>query len=96
MPHPDDTSRATDKLLITVFGAFSEFERNLMLERQRDGIARAKSLGRYQGRKPTARAKTAEVLRLASEGMKRAEIARTLSISDRSVFRIIAAGKGAG
>lgn len=93
---PVDTSRATDKLLITVFGAFSEFERNLMLESQRDGIARAKALGRYQGRKPTARAKADEVLRLAADGMKRAEISKTLEISDRSVFRIIAAAKAGG
>jgi DNA invertase Pin-like site-specific DNA recombinase len=39
-----DTTKAVDKLLITVFGAFAEFERNLMLERQREGIAKGRLL----------------------------------------------------
>src|SRR5215207_11418075 len=55
-----ETRKAVDKLLITVFGAFAEFERNLMLERQRDGIAKAKAEGKYRGRAPTARSKTDE------------------------------------
>ena len=36
----------------------AQFEREMMLERQREGIAKAKSEGKYKGRKPTARAKT--------------------------------------
>ena len=47
-----DTTKAVDKLLITVFGAFAEFERNLMLERQREGIAKAKVEGKYRGEPP--------------------------------------------
>jgi DNA invertase Pin-like site-specific DNA recombinase len=66
-----DTTRAIDKLLITVIGAISEFERNLMLERQREGVARAKAEGRYKGRKPTARAKADEIRALADEGLKK-------------------------
>src|SRR5829696_6695089 len=45
-----DTNKAVDKLLITVCGAFAEFERNLMLERQREGIAKATAEGKYKGR----------------------------------------------
>jgi DNA invertase Pin-like site-specific DNA recombinase len=46
-----------------VLGAVAEFERDIMLARQREGIAKAKKEGRYQGRAPTARAK-AEQIRL--------------------------------
>jgi DNA invertase Pin-like site-specific DNA recombinase len=85
-----DTTRAIDKLLITVIGAISEFERNLMLERQREGVARAKAEGRYKGRKPTARAQADEIRALADEGLKKVAIAERLGISQRSVFRVLA------
>jgi DNA invertase Pin-like site-specific DNA recombinase len=87
-----DTRKAVDKLLITVFGAFAEFERNLMLERQREGIAKAKAEGKYKGRKPTARAKADEVRSMAREGLTKARIADRLGISQRSVFRVLASG----
>ena len=64
-----DTSTATGKLLFTMIGAIGEFERELMLERQREGIAKAKSDGKYKGRKPTARAKAAQVMALKGEGV---------------------------
>ena len=63
----------------------------MMLERQRDGIAKAKGEGRYKGRKPTARAKAAEITRLAPESAKRGEIAAQLGVSERSVYRVPAA-----
>jgi DNA invertase Pin-like site-specific DNA recombinase len=44
---------ALSKLLLSVTGAFAEFERSLILERQREGIAIAKRAGKYKGRKPT-------------------------------------------
>src|SRR3954471_8142235 len=83
-----DTTKAVDRLLISVFACFAEFERNLMLERQREGIARAKAEGRYKGRQPTARAKADEVRALASKGLTKAVIAERLGISERSVFRV--------
>jgi DNA invertase Pin-like site-specific DNA recombinase len=58
-----DTATATGKLLLTMLAGVAEFERALMLERQRAGIAAAKAAGRYKGRVPTARRKTDEVLR---------------------------------
>ena len=61
-----------------------------MLERQKEGIAKAKSEGRYTGRQPTARAKTVDVLRLADTGMKAVAIANELSIGKSSVYRILA------
>ncbi len=84
-----DTSTATGKLMLNVLGSISQFEREMMLERQREGIAKAKSEGRYKGRKPTARMKTSEVLQLLGQGYKKHEIAQRLSISQRSVYRIV-------
>ena len=60
-----------------------------MLERQREGIAKAKAEGRYKGRKPTARAKSTEVLRLHQEGRTPTEIARAVGIGRGSVYRIV-------
>jgi DNA invertase Pin-like site-specific DNA recombinase len=74
-----------------VLGAIAQFEREMMLERQREGIAKAKSEGKYKGRAPTARAKAAEVLRLVGEGVSKAEIARRLGIGEASVYRILRA-----
>jgi DNA invertase Pin-like site-specific DNA recombinase len=85
----DDT--ATGKLMLTMLGAIAAFEREMMLERQREGIAAAKAAGKYKGRKPTARAKAAEVCRLAADGVAKAEIARRLGIHRASVHRILAA-----
>ncbi len=87
-----DTGSPTGKLMLTMLGAVAEFERDLMLERQREGIAKAKAEGRYQGRAPTARRQSAEVLRLKAAGVKPNEIAGQLSISRASVFRILGAG----
>jgi DNA invertase Pin-like site-specific DNA recombinase len=47
-----DTSTSTGKLMLTMIGAINTFERENMLERQREGIAIAKSKGKYKGRKP--------------------------------------------
>ena len=50
-----DTKSATGKLILTIFAGFAQFERETMLERQREGIAKAKAENRYLGRKPSAR-----------------------------------------
>jgi DNA invertase Pin-like site-specific DNA recombinase len=85
-----DTRCPTGKLMLPLLGAIAAFERDLMLERQREGIAKAKGEGKYQGRKPTARAKAAEIVRLAGEGVTRDEIARRLDIGVASVYRVLA------
>lgn len=86
-----DTATATGKLMLNMLGSVAQFEREMMLERQRDGIAKAKAEGRYRGRKPTARAKGAEIRQLAQEGATRREIADQLGVSERSVYRVLAA-----
>jgi DNA invertase Pin-like site-specific DNA recombinase len=84
-----DTSTATGKLIFTIIGALGAFERELMLERQREGVARAKAEGKYKGRKPTARARAPEVQALKAEGVRPVEIARRLGIGRASVYRVL-------
>jgi len=60
-----------------------------MLERQREGIARAKREGRYKGRVPTARRQATEIIRLKSEGVRPSEIASSLGIGRASVYRVL-------
>lgn len=84
-----DTSTATGKLMLAVLGGVAAFEREMMLERQREGIAKAKAEGKYKGRKPTARAKATDVHALKAEGMGLSEIARQLGIGKASVHRIL-------
>jgi DNA invertase Pin-like site-specific DNA recombinase len=85
-----DTRSPTGKLMITMLGAIAEFERGLLLERQREGVAKAKRDKKYKGRKATARAKAAEVIKLNTEGLQRAEIARRVGIGVASVYRVLA------
>ena len=63
-----DTSNATGKLMLNVLGSVAQFEREMMLERQREGIAKAKALGKYKGRRPTAREKAPEIRQMVDEG----------------------------
>ena len=86
-----DTSTPTGKLMLNLLGSIAEFERELMLERQREGIAKAKAEGKYRGRQPTARRKSEDVLRLRAEGKSANDIKDALNISRASVFRILAA-----
>jgi DNA invertase Pin-like site-specific DNA recombinase len=86
-----DTKSATGKLILTIFAGFAQFEREMMLERQREGIAKAKVEGVYKGRKPTARAKGDDARRLAAEGRTPTEIAKALGIGRASVYRALEA-----
>ncbi len=84
-----DTSTPTGKLMLTMLGAIATFEREMMLERQAEGIAVAKQKGKYKGRKPTAREKTPQVIELLERGMTKQAIADQLGIGVASVYRII-------
>lgn len=77
-------------LMLTMFGAMAQFEREMMLERQREGIAKAKAEGKYKGRKPTAMVQADEIKRLKTEEIGATEIARKLNIGRASVYRILA------
>ena len=84
-----DTGTATGKLMFTVIGAIATFEREMMLERQREGIAKAKLEGKYKGRKPTVRARAAEIAALKADGVRPVDIARRLNIGRASVYRVL-------
>ena len=86
-----DTSTPTGRLMLTVMGGVAEFERSMMLERQREGIAKAKAEGVYRGRKPTARAKIDEVKAMKQAGRSMREIAEALGISVGSVHGMLKA-----
>lgn len=85
-----DTTTPTGKLMLNLLGSIAEFERELMLERQREGIAKAKAEGKYTGRQPTARSRAGEVMRLRALGKSAGDIVTELGISRASVFRIFA------
>ena len=84
-----DTSTPTGKLMMNVLGSVAQFEREMMLERQKEGIAKAKAEGKYKGRAPTAMAKSAEILELKASGLGATAIARQLGVSVRSVYRAL-------
>lgn len=86
-----DTTTATGRLMFTVIGAVGEFERQLMLERQKEGVSRAKAEGKYKGCKPTARAHATEIKTMKDDGVGATEIARRLGIGRASVYRALAA-----
>jgi DNA invertase Pin-like site-specific DNA recombinase len=89
-----DTSTAAGELIFHVFGAAASFERKLMLERQREGIAKARVEGRYTGRKPTVRnqAETTRAMTAAGDGPT--AIARKLKVARSSVYAARKASPG--
>ncbi|MGA2794397.1 MAG: recombinase family protein [Roseiarcus sp.] len=86
-----DTKSATGKLILTIFAGFAQFEREMMLERQREGIAKAKAENRYLGRKPTAKLKAAQAVGLFKAGKTVTEVAASLAIGRGSVYRALEA-----
>jgi DNA invertase Pin-like site-specific DNA recombinase len=84
-----DTSSPTGRLLINLVGSIAQFEREIMLERQREGIAKAKDEGKYKGRSATAQAKSDQVLDLHRAGTGASQIATQVGIGRASVYRIL-------
>ena len=81
-------------LLLSVMGAFAEFERELIRERQREGIALAKQRGAYRGRKPALNAaQMAELCRRAEAGEPKAALAREFGISRATIYEYLRAGE---
>jgi DNA invertase Pin-like site-specific DNA recombinase len=77
-------------LMLSMMGAFAEFERSLLLERQREGIAQAKARGAYKGRKPVLTQVQAVQLRTRVQaGEKKAELAREFGISRETLYRYL-------
>ena len=83
-----DTGTITGKMMLTILGAVAEFERNLMLERQRDGIIKGQAAGHYKGRDPRAQRQSARILELLAGGATVDQAAEVCGISVASVYRI--------
>ncbi len=88
-----DTDTPTGRLLLNLVGSVAQFEREIMIERQREGVARAKAEGKYRGRAPTARAKSEDVIAKFKADQRPTDIARSVGIGRASVYRILS---GAG
>ena len=77
-------------LMLSVMGAFAEFERTLIRERQREGISLAKQRGAYRGRKKAlAPERVAELQRRAAAGEKKAQLAREFGISRETLYQYL-------
>jgi len=88
----EDTAMAT---LLSVMGAFAEFERSLIRERQREGIALARQRGAYRGRARALNAEQVAQLReRAADGAAKASLAREFGISRETVYQYLRAGSG--
>lgn len=86
-----DTSTPQGKLMMTVCGAFAQFEREIMRERQLEGIARARKLNKYKGRKIQYDRK--EFKRLIDEGKSSSDVCDTLGMSKAHFWRLKAQHK---
>lgn len=86
----EDSPMAT--LMLSVMGAFAEFERTLIRERQREGIELAKQRGAYRGRRKALSSAQAEELReRASRGEPKADLAREFGICRETVYQYLRA-----
>jgi DNA invertase Pin-like site-specific DNA recombinase len=83
-----DTHTPTGKLMLTVLGAVAQFEREVMLERQREGVAKAKAEGKFKGRRPISDRKIELMKSLLAEGiLSKAEIAQKLNVGVATLYR---------
>lgn len=81
---------AMSNLLLSVMGAFAEFERSLIRERQREGIAIAKKKGLYKGRKPSLSKEQIEELKIrVQNGDRKSDIAKDLKISRETLYQYL-------
>ena len=77
-------------LMLSVMGAFAEFERALIKERQREGIALAKKRGAFKGRKKSlSHAEVAEIRQRIETGMSKAQVAREFGISRQTLYQYL-------
>ena len=83
-----DTSTPAGKAMLAMMGAFAEFEREIMLERQREGIEKAKRDGKYRGSGPLPTEIEFAVENFLETGVSKVWIAKKLGIGEASVYRI--------
>jgi len=82
-------------LMLSVMGAFAEFERALIKERQREGIAQAIKRGVFKGRKKSlSQAEVAELRQRIAAGMSKAQVAREFGISRETLYKYLKEAEG--
>jgi DNA invertase Pin-like site-specific DNA recombinase len=86
-----DTTTATGKLILNMMVSVAQFEREMMKERQVEGVKRAKAEGKYKGRVPTAMNKADKVKALVEAGVGRVQIMEQLGMSKASYYRCMKA-----
>ena len=84
-----DTSTATGKLVLNMMVSVAQFEREMMKERQVEGIKRAQAEGKYKGRVPTAMRQADKVKALVEAGVQRVQVQERLRISKASYYRCL-------
>jgi DNA invertase Pin-like site-specific DNA recombinase len=85
-----DTSSAAGELVFHVFGAIAHFERRLIAERTRDGIAAARAAGRKPGRRPLDPEKLQAALTLVRGGLTPSKAARQVGLGRSTLYRELA------
>lgn len=84
-----DTTTPSGRLQFNLFAAIAQFEREVMLERQKVGIAKAKADGKYTGRQPISKDKKDKILELALTNKTRQEIADEVGCGIATVYRVL-------
>ena len=76
--------------MLTILSGFAQFERNIILERQREGIAIAKMNGKYKGGKQKFKSSDKEeIKKLIEEGVSISQISRTMNCSRPTIYKVI-------
>jgi DNA invertase Pin-like site-specific DNA recombinase len=84
-----DTRNPTSKLILTILGGVATWEREIMKERQKEGVAKAKAEGKYKGRKPTVAVQADRIRAMHASGERPTDIAATLNVARSSVYRFL-------
>jgi DNA invertase Pin-like site-specific DNA recombinase len=88
-----DTETPTGKMMLTMLAAVAEFEREIMLERQKEGIEKAKKSGKFKGRPPMPEEIKNAIIDFASTNVSKVWISKKLNISIASVYRVLGEDK---
>lgn len=90
---PSGKENSVGQLMLTILGGVAQFERALILERQREGIAQAKARGAYKGRKPVSEAKIEEARKMIAEGKSLLQTAKELRLSRTTLYKYLRPAK---
>jgi DNA invertase Pin-like site-specific DNA recombinase len=87
-----DLETSTGRLTLGILGSIAQFERDLIIERTKAGIARARAEGKHCGR-PAKKLDVAEIRRMRSDGKPVAEIAKVFRVSRQTIYSLLKTGR---